>query len=59
VAVIRFKTHARFPIAKVVMLAVVLVVLLLIVGGGALALLEPRPTLKHFELPVSNDRFSH
>jgi hypothetical protein len=37
----------------------VIVVLCLIVGGlVALAVLEPRPPLKHFEVPVPNERFS-
>ena len=36
-----------------------IVVLCLIVGGlVALAVLEPRPPLKHFEVPVPNERFS-
>jgi hypothetical protein len=35
------------------------VVLCLIAGGlVALAVLEPRPPLKHFEVPVPNERFS-
>jgi len=37
----------------------VVVVLCLIVGGlVALAVLEPRPPLKHYEVPVPNERFS-
>jgi len=37
----------------------VTVLLCLVVGGlVVLALFEPRPPTKHFEVPVSNERFS-
>jgi len=36
----------------------VVVVLLLIAGLVALAVIEPRPPVKHFEVPVSNERFA-
>lgn len=36
----------------------VIVVGLLIAGVVALAVLEPRPPLRHFEVPVSNERFA-
>jgi hypothetical protein len=38
---------------------VVIVVLCLVAGGlAALALFEPRPPLKHFEVPVPNERLA-
>jgi hypothetical protein len=36
----------------------VVVVSLLIAGLVALAVIEPRPPMRHFEVPVSNDRFA-
>jgi hypothetical protein len=39
-------------------LVVVIVVSLLIAGLVALAVIEPRPPMRHFEVPVSNDRFA-
>jgi hypothetical protein len=37
----------------------VIVVLCLVAGGlMALAVFEPRPPLKHFEVPVPNERFA-
>ena len=39
-------------------MAVVAAVCLLIAGLVALAVIEPRPPLKHFEVPVPNERFA-
>lgn len=36
----------------------VVVVGLLIAGLVALAVIEPRPPQRHFEVPVSNERFA-
>lgn len=36
----------------------VVVIALLIAGLVALAVIEPRPQVRHFEVPVSNDRFA-
>ncbi|MFI4999389.1 MAG: hypothetical protein ACHQK9_05875 [Reyranellales bacterium] len=39
---------------------IVFVVACLLVGGAvALVVLEPRPPLRHFEVPISSDRFAH
>jgi len=35
-----------------------LVVCVVALGVAALALLEPRPPVKHFEVPVPSERFS-
>jgi len=54
----RSRYHFRVPTLKpgpVIFLALVC----LVVGGlVALAVIEPRPALKHFEVPVPNERFS-
>ncbi|HZB55600.1 MAG TPA: hypothetical protein VE527_18325 [Reyranella sp.] len=36
----------------------VIVVGLLLAGVVALAVLEPRPPVRHFEVPVPNERFA-
>jgi hypothetical protein len=43
------------------LVAVLIVVALLLVAGGAIvvAFFDPSPPIKHFEVPVSNDRFAH
>ncbi len=55
-----FRSRNRFavPTLKIGPLIVVAVVLLLIAGVVALAVIEPRPPLRHFEVPVPNDRFA-
>ena len=39
-------------------LVVFLLICLIVAGLVALAVIEPRPQLKHFEVPVPNERFS-
>jgi hypothetical protein len=55
-----FRSRNRFsvPTVKLGPLVVVTVVSLLIAGLVALAVIEPRPPMRHFEVPVSNDRFA-
>jgi hypothetical protein len=55
-----FRSRNRFsvPTVKLGPLVVVIVVSLLIAGLVALAVIEPRPPMRHFEVPVSNDRFA-
>lgn len=55
-----FRSRNRFavPTLKIGPLIVVAVVLLLIAGVVALAVIEPRPPLRHFEVPVPNERFA-
>lgn len=55
-----FRSRNRFavPTLKIGPLIVVAVVLVLIAGLVALAVIEPRPPLRHFEVPVPNDRFA-
>jgi hypothetical protein len=55
-----FRSRNRFsvPTVKLGPLVVVIIVSLLIAGLVALAVIEPRPPMRHFEVPVSNDRFA-
>jgi len=55
-----FRSRNRFsvPSLKLGPVVVVIVVGLLIAGLVALAVIEPRPPTRHFEVPVSNDRFA-
>ena len=55
-----FRSRNRFsvPTVKLGPLVVVIVVSLLIAGLVALAVIEPRPPLRHFEVPVPSERFA-
>jgi hypothetical protein len=56
-----FRSRNRFsvPTLKIGPVIVVVVVLLLIAGLVALAVIEPQPPTRHFEVPVPNERFAH
>jgi hypothetical protein len=54
----RSRNHFRVPTVRLGPVVAVVVVALLIGGLVALAVIEPRPPLRHFEVPVSNDRFA-
>ncbi len=55
----RSKSHFRVPPLKLgpLILTIVAVVVIAVLAG--LILLEPRPPMRHFEVPISSDRFSH
>jgi hypothetical protein len=55
-----FRSRHRFsvPTLKIGPVIVVIVVCLLVAGLVALAVIEPRPPPRHFEVPVPNDRFA-
>jgi hypothetical protein len=55
-----FRSRHRFsvPTLKIGPVIAVVVVCLLVAGLVALAVIEPRPPLRHFEVPVPNDRFA-
>jgi hypothetical protein len=55
-----FRSRNRFsvPTVKLGPLVVVIVVSLVIAGLVALAVVEPRPPLRHFEVPVPSERFA-
>jgi len=54
----RSRYHFRVPSFRLGPLVVFILVCLVAAGLVALAVLEPRPQLKHFEVPVPNERFS-
>ena len=55
-----FRSRNRFsvPTLKLGPVISVIVVSLLVAGLVALAVLEPRPPVRHFEVPVPNERFA-
>jgi hypothetical protein len=55
-----FRSRNRFsvPTLKLGPVVAVTVLSLLIAGLVALAVIEPRPPIKHFEVPVPNERFA-
>lgn len=55
-----FRSRNRFsvPTVKLGPLVFVIIVSLVIAGLVALAVIEPRPPLRHFEVPVPNERFA-
>lgn len=55
-----FRSRNRFsvPTLKLGPVVFVIVISLLIAGLVALAVLEPRPPVRHFEVPVPNERFA-
>ena len=55
-----FRSRNRFsvPNLKLGPVVAVIVVGLLIVGLVVLAVIEPRPPVRHFEVPVPNERFA-
>ena len=55
-----FRSRNRFsvPTLKLGPVVFVIVVSLLIAGLVALAVIEPRPPVRHFEVPVPNERFA-
>ena len=55
-----FRSRNRFsvPTLKLGPVLVVTAVALLIAALVALAVIEPRPPMRHFEVPVSNERFA-
>ena len=55
-----FRSRHRFtvPTLKIGPVIVVVVVCLLVAGLVALAVIEPRPPVRHFEVRVPNERFA-
>jgi hypothetical protein len=54
----RSRSHFRVPTLKLGPVVFFVLVCLVVGGLTALAMIEPRPTLKHFEVPVPNERFA-
>ena len=55
-----FRSRNRFsvPTLKLGPVITTIVVSLLVAGLVALAVIEPRPPVRHFEVPVPNERFA-
>ena len=55
-----FRSKNRFavPAVKIGPTVTLVLVLLLIAGVVALAVIEPRPPVRHYEVPVPNERFA-
>ena len=55
-----FRSRHRFsvPTLKIGPVIVLVVILLVIAGLIGLAVVEPRPPVRHFEVPVPNERFA-
>ena len=49
----RSRNHFRVPTLKLGPVIAVVVVVVLIVGLMILAVVEPRPAMRHFEVPVT------
>ena len=54
----RSRYHFRVPTLRFGPLIAFLVVCLAVGGLAALAVIEPRPPMQHFEVPVPNERFA-
>jgi hypothetical protein len=53
VPLFRSRNHFRVPTLKLGPVIAVVVVVVLIVGLMILAVIEPRPAMRHFEVPVT------
>lgn len=55
-----FRSRNRFsvPTLRLGPVVIVVVACLLVAGLVALAIVEPRPPMRHFEVPVPNERFA-
>jgi hypothetical protein len=58
VRIFRSKSHMQIPAVRLAPLAVIVVLCLVAGGLVALAVFEPQPPLKHFEVPVPNERLA-
>ena len=56
--IFRSKGHSLPSSSRLVPLTIAVVVCLVLISLAALALLEPRPPVKHFEVPVPSERFA-
>ena len=58
VPLFRSRNHFRVPTLKLGPVITAVVVLVLVGGLVALVVIEPRPPLRHFEVPVPSERFA-
>jgi hypothetical protein len=54
----RSRSRLNVPALRIGPVIVVILVGLVIAGLVALAVIEPRPPLRHFEVPVPSERFA-
>jgi hypothetical protein len=53
-----FRSRPQLPTFRLAPFLIVLVVCVVAIGLTALAVFEPRPPVRHFEVPVPNERFA-
>jgi hypothetical protein len=53
-----FRSKTQLPTFRLGPFLIVAVVCLVAIGLAALAVFEPRPPVKHFEVPVPSERFA-
>jgi hypothetical protein len=53
-----FRSKTQLPTFRLGPFLIFLVICVVALGVAALAVLEPRPPVKHFEVPVPSERFS-
>ena len=53
-----FRSKTQLPTVRLGPFLIFLVVCVVVLGAAALVVLEPRPPVKHFEVPVPSERFS-
>ena len=53
-----FRSKTQIPTFRLGPLLIVVAVCLVVVGLAALAVFEPRPPIKRFEVPVPSERFA-
>lgn len=58
VPLFRSKSHLQLPAVRLVPLMVIVVLCVVAAALVGLALFEPSPPLKHFEVPVPNERLA-
>jgi len=58
VPLFRAKHRFNMPSLKLGPTIVMIVIALLVTGLVALMVIEPRPPMRHFEVPVPNERFA-
>jgi len=54
-----FRSRTQLPTFRWGPFLIFLVICVVALGVAALVLFEPRPPVKHFEVPVPSERFSH
>ena len=59
VPLFRSRSHFRVPSVKLGPLIAAVVAILLVGAVVALAVIEPSPPIRHFEVTVPNERLSH